>query len=380
MKAILIAGLLGLAGACGGEGDGPDDPGPPTGLRLVEVVSGLSSPVHVTSAPDDARLFVVEQEGRIRVVENGSLRAAPFLDIRDRVGSGGERGLLSVAFHPRFALNRQLYVYYTDLGGDIRIERYTADAGRTAADPASAHTILVVEHSSHGNHNGGLVTFGPDGMLYAGTGDGGGGGDPDRNGQNRASLLGKVLRLEVEGGDPYAIPSDTRFVGTAGARGEVWHYGLRNPWRFTFDSGLVFIADVGQNQWEEVDVAPTSTPGLNFGWNVMEASHCYSPSSGCDTSGKVLPVLEYGHDQGCSVTGGAVYRGSALPALRGAYFYSDYCEGWLRSFRIDAGRVTDSRSWDVGSIGNVTSFGADAAGELYLTSGNGRLYRFSPAP
>jgi glucose/arabinose dehydrogenase len=377
VKCLLLASLLGLSGGCGG--GGPDDPGPTSaGLRLEVVVSGLNSPVHVTSAAGDPRLFVVEQAGRIRVVQGGTLRPEPFLDIHDRVASGGERGLLSVAFHPRFAENGRLFVYYTDLDGDIRIERYTVNSARTSADPASAHPILTVEHSAHSNHNGGLALFGPDGRLYIGTGDGGGGGDPNGNGQNAGTLLAKLLRIDVDAADPYAIPADNPFAGQAGARGEVWALGVRNPWRFTFDGGQLWLADVGQNAWEEVNVTPLTTAAKNFGWNAMEGAHCYQPSSGCQTAGKLLPVLEYGHDQGCSITGGVVYRGAALAALRGHYFYSDYCEGWVRSFRLENGRPVDGRSWEVGDVGNVTSFGTDSAGEMYLTSSNGRLYRFVP--
>jgi len=377
LKLIAVTTLLGTIAGC--NGSGPDDPGPTfAGLRLEEVARGLSSPVHVASPPGDARLFVVEQGGRIRVVQDGTLLPQPFLDITDRVRSGGERGLLSVAFHPRFADNGRLYVYYTDLDGDIRVERYTANPTRTAADPATASTVIVVEHSRYSNHNGGLVLFGPGGRLFIGTGDGGGGGDPLRSGQDRASLLGKLLRLNVDGAEPYTIPADNPFVGQPGIRPEIWAYGLRNPWRFSFDGEQLWLADVGQNAWEEINVVAAGAAGLNYGWNLMEGNHCYT--SGCDPAGLVAPVHEYSHGDGCSVTGGSVYRGAAMPALHGHYFYADYCNGWVRSFRLEGGRVADPRTWEVGDVGNVTSFGTDRAGELYLTSTLGRLYRFVPAP
>jgi glucose/arabinose dehydrogenase len=377
VKLMMMAGVLGSLAGCGTTG--PDDPGPTaTGVGLEEVVRGLSEPVHVTAAPGDPRLFVVEQAGRIRVVQDGSLRPEPFLDITSRVRSGGERGLLSVAFHPGFAQNGRLYVYYTDLDGDIRIERYTANPARSSADPATASTVLVVEHSRYGNHNGGLVLFGPGGRLFIGTGDGGGGGDPLGSGQDRASLLGKLLRLNVDGAEPYTIPSDNPYVGQAGVRPEIWAYGLRNPWRFAFDGDQLWLADVGQNAWEEINAVAAGTAGLNFGWNLMEGSHCYT--AGCNATGLVVPVHEYSHADGCSVTGGSVYRGAAIPGLRGHYVYADYCEGWVRSFRLEGGRAADPRDWEVGDIGNVTSFGTGADGELYLTSSLGRLYRFVPAP
>jgi hypothetical protein len=374
--------LLLFLAACSG-GDGAVQPPPAVDeLRLVEVASGLSSPVYVTAPPDDPRLFIVEQPGRIRVVENGSLLATPYLDIVDRVGSGGERGLLSIAFHPRYAQNGFVYLNYTDRAGDTRVERYRASADRNRADPASAQLVIGIAQP-FSNHNGGQLQFGPDGKLYIGMGDGGSGGDPQGHGQDASTLLGDILRLDVDAGQPYAIPADNPFVGEAGRRGEIWITGVRNPWRFSFDreAGLLYVADVGQGEWEEVHVVPAGQGGQNFGWNVMEGKHCFRPSSGCDQRGLTLPVLEYSHaDGGCSVTGGYVYRGRSIPALRGHYFYSDYCAGWVRSFRYAGGQPVDPRSWEVGDVGNVLTFGEDAAGELYLGSSNGRVYRFAPAP
>lgn len=380
-SAVLLALLL---SACGGSNPSDGQQPPPaggTGVRLQEVAAGLDAPVYVTAPPGDARLFIVEQPGRIRVWENGALLPTPYLDITANVGYGGERGLLSVAFHPRYAQNGFFFVNYTDRSGDTRIERYRVSADRNRADAASAELVIGIDQP-YSNHNGGLVMFGPDGMLYVGMGDGGSGGDPQGHGQDASTLLGDILRLDVDGARPYAVPADNPFVGQAGKRPEIWATGVRNPWRFAFDreAGLLYVADVGQNQLEEVNVVRADQPGLNFGWAVMEGSRCYRPSTGCDQSGLVIPVLEYPHGAGggCSVTGGFVYRGSALPALRGHYFYADYCEGWVRSFRHAGGQAQDPRAWDFGDVGNVTSFGEDAARELYLTSSNGRVYKLVP--
>ncbi|MEX0893607.1 MAG: PQQ-dependent sugar dehydrogenase [Gemmatimonadota bacterium] len=370
-----------LALACADSTAPADDGTTPPGsleLRLVEVAAGLQSPVHVAAPSGDARLFVVEQPGRIRIIRNGALLERAFLDITAQVGSGGERGLLSVAFHPNYAANGRFYVNYTDTSGDTRVERYTVSADADVADAASASLVLAVAQP-FGNHNGGQVAFGPDGMLYIGMGDGGSGGDPLEHGQNLATLLGALLRIDVDAGEPYALPSDNPFTGTLAARAEIWAYGLRNPWRFHFDppSGLLYIADVGQNQWEEIHVEPADSGGVNYGWNVMEGRHCYGGGS-CDQSGLALPVLEYSHGDGCSVSGGAVYRGQLIPELRGHYFYADYCGGWIRSFRMDDGAAVDRLEWIRGA-GNVTSFGTDAAGEMYLVTGAGRVFRIERA-
>jgi glucose/arabinose dehydrogenase len=370
-----IAALL-LALGCGGSGG----PAPPINtelaLQLQQVATGLSGPVYVTSPPGDARLFIVEQPGRIRIVQNGQLVATPFLDIISRVGSGGERGMLSVAFHPQYSTNGFFYVYFTATNGDIRIERFRVSSNPNVADPGSSKVILGVAHP-RGNHNGGLALFGPDGMLYLGLGDGGGGGDPDLNGQNRNTLLGALLRIDVNTGDPYSIPAGNPFIGTSGARAEIWAIGLRNPWRFAFDpqGGNLYVADVGQGDREEVNVVSVTRAGVNYGWNIMEGSVCYNASS-CNQQGLEIPALEYRHlGNACSVTGGFVYRGSAIPELAGHYFYSDYCAGFVKSFKYENGAATDERTWELGNIGNVTSFGQDAAGELYLTAGGGTVYR-----
>ncbi len=348
-------------------------------ISLRPVAEGLVAPLFLTAPAGDPRLFVVEQPGRIRVIRDGRLLPAPFLDITDKVGYGGERGLLGLAFHPRFATNGRFYVDYTNRHGDTRVERYTAGPSADTADRASAQQVLFVAQP-YPNHNGGDVLFGPDGMLYIGMGDGGSGGDPRGNGQNLGALLGKLLRLDVDGAEPYASPPDNPFVGRPGARPEIWAYGLRNPWRMAFDrtAGLLYIADVGQNLWEEVDVAPAAAKGLNYGWNRMEGTHCYGIGL-CSREGLTLPVLEYGHGDGCAIVGGGVYRGHAVPALTGQYVYSDYCSGWLRSFRYDGAAAVDRRAWRIPSPGEVLSFGEDAAGELYLLAANGTVYRLAAA-
>jgi glucose/arabinose dehydrogenase len=374
--AVLSAAVLLLGCSDGTEAMGPDPREPlPGELGLQLVIEGLSSPLYLTAPPGDARLFVVEQGGRIRIIENGQLLPTPFLDLGGRISSGGERGLLSMAFHPDYATNGFFYVDYTDPNGDTRVERYRVSADPRVADATSATLILAVDQP-FANHNGGLLKFGVDGMLYIGMGDGGSGGDPQGHGQNPASLLGKLLRIDVDAGDPYAIPTDNPFATSATARREIWASGLRNPWRFSFDreTNDLYVADVGQNRYEEINVVAGSAAGVNYGWSVMEGAHCFQATT-CDQGGLTLPVLEYEHPDGCSVTGGYVYRGSAIPGLVGHYLYSDFCAGWLRSFRYADGRATDERDWAVGDIGNVMSFGEDNAGELYILTAGGDVYR-----
>ena len=380
---VLCAAVATFAiAACHSDSTGPGgSPLPPgIGLKLDPfITAGLSNPVFLSQPLDDGRIFVVEQGGRIRVVKNGAVQTTPFLDISTRVLSGGERGLLSVAFHPQYATNHFFYVYFTtQTNGDIRVERFTTTSNPEVADATTSKLIITAPHSTYSNHNGGLLTFGPDGMLYAGLGDGGSGGDPLGNGQNFNSLLGSLLRLDVDHGDPYAIPSDNPFVGQANHRGEVWAKGLRNPWRYAFDAptSLLYIADVGQDLHEEVDVVPASSAGLNYGWNVMEGLSCYNAST-CNQTGFTLPLIDYGHNGPCSITGGYVYRGSAIPAIRGHYFYSDYCAGFLRSFRYQNGVAVDQKDWGLTST-KVTSFGVDFAGELYMMSGD-TILKVAPA-
>jgi glucose/arabinose dehydrogenase len=370
----LTAGVL----ACSSNDMPSEQQNSSQGVQLEVVASGLTNPLQLTAPTGDARLFIVEQAGRIRVVQNGQLLPAPFIDLSNKLRYGGEQGLLSVAFHPQYSSNGFFFVNYTDTNGDTRVERYHVSSDPNRADAASAKQILFVKQP-YSNHNGGHILFGPDGMLYIGMGDGGSGGDPQGNGQNKASLLGKLLRIDVNSGDPYGIPSGNPFANTTGARPEIWAYGVRNPWRLAFDrtDNSFYVADVGQNAVEEINVVPAGTGGQNYGWNVMEGTRCYSSSS-CSKTGLTQPVSEYSHSDGCSITGGIVYRGTKLTALRGHYFYADYCQGWIRSFRYVNGQVTDQRNWDLGNIGQVLSFGEDSAGEMYVLSGNGRVYRFAP--
>lgn len=353
----------------------------PLALALQEVASGLDAPIFLTAPPGDSRLFILERPGRIRVLQNGNLLATPFLDISALTTTSGERGLLSLAFHPQYASNGYFFIYYTDLAGDIVIERRQVSAGNAnAADPLSALAILTIPHPTFSNHYGGLLSFGPDGYLYAGTGDGGSAGDPPGNAQNTNVLLGKLLRLDVNAStvaQPYAIPPGNPFA-TAGGRPEIWAYGLRNPWRYAFDvpAQLLYLADVGQANREEVDVRPVGQAGNNYGWNIMEGTQCYNSAS-CNQAGLVLPAIEYGHDTagGCSITGGYVYRGTALPELAGHYLYSDYCSGWLKSFSYSNGTASAVTDWGISSVGNILSFGQDAQNELYMLSGTGKVYK-----
>jgi glucose/arabinose dehydrogenase len=344
-------------------------------IGVEEVARGLDNPIYLTAPTGDARLFIVEQPGRIRIVDGGKLVDKPFLDITGKVGYGGERGLLSVAFHPLYQSNGFLFVNYTDKSGDTRIERFTVSADRNVVDPASSKLILTIDQP-YANHNGGLNLFGPDGMLYIGMGDGGSQGDPHGNGQNPNVLLGKLLRINVDRGEPYSAPAGNPYAG-GGGRGEIWALGLRNPWRFAFDktSGLLYIADVGQDKYEEMNIAPASRAGVNYGWSKTDGPSCFK-SPLCDKSGLQQPVFTYGHDHGtCSIIGGFVYRGRAMPEVAGQYFYSDYCSSWVRSFSYADGKLGDSHQWLDGGLGSIVSFGEDAHGELYVCSSNGKVYR-----
>ena len=350
-------------------------------LAVEQVASGLDQPVYLTAPTGDARLFVVEQPGRIRVIENGRLLGKPFLDIAAKVRSGGEQGLLSVAFHPQYRANGFLFVNYTDNKGDTRIERYTVSSDRNVVDAQSAKLILGIDQR-YSNHQGGLNLFGPDGMLYIGMGDGGSQGDPHGNGQNRNVLLAKLLRINVDRGDPYLIPSANPYAN-GGGRGEIWAIGLRNPWRFSFDrtSGLLYIADVGGDKFEEINVVPLSVAGVNYGWNVMEGPACRR-SLPCSMAGSQQPEVSYPtHENStCAVIGGSVYRGQKIPEIRGQYFYSDYCNSWVRSFGFAGGKVTDRHEWPLGRLGSIVSFGEDSQGELYICTSSGRVYRIVKSP
>jgi glucose/arabinose dehydrogenase len=349
-----------------------------TTVRLEQVGDRFRSPVFITSPPGDSRLFVVEQAGRIRVLKEGRVLDQPFLDISARVRSGGEQGLLSMAFHPDYGTNRWFYVNFTDRNGDTHVERFTASTNPDVADLGSMLLVLKIDQP-YSNHNGGLVMFGPDGMLYIGMGDGGSGGDPQGNGQNPRALLGKMLRINVSRGEPYTVPAGNPFANEQRGAPEVWATGMRNPWRFSFDrsANLLYIGDVGQNREEEINVAPANRAGINYGWNIMEGSSCFR-SSRCDRDRLHVPAVSISQSDGaCSVIGGYVYRGRRVPEITGHYFYSDYCGGWLRSFRYQNGAAADRRTWKIQEIGNVVSFGEDSAGELYIVAENGRIFRFA---
>jgi len=396
--AVLFGGLLLACGGGGGGSGGTAPPvsGPvpqqpaPTALTLTAFASGLSAPTYLIAPPGDARQFIVERAGRILIMRNGALLPRPFLDIRAGVGTAGEGGLLSLAFDPNYAANGRFYVYRTDLGGDILIERYALAGNPDQADPASALPIIRIAHPTYQNHYGGQLAFGPDGYLYLGTGDGGGAGDPNGNAQNLESLLGKLLRLDVSAAsaaEPYRIPPSNPYVNAKGNRSEIWAAGLRNPWRFAFDPGAaagarLYIADVGQDANEEVDFAAVTAGGLNYGWPRMEGTACYLAQS-CDRNGLELPVLEYKHttaaNSPCSITGGFVYRGSTMPALAGRYFYSDYCAGFVRSFLASGNAISEQRDWNLANVGRVVSFGQDGQGELYLLTDSGAIWKLAPA-
>lgn len=349
------------------------------GVRAQLISSEVEAPVALVAPPGDARLFVVEQPGRIRIVRDGRLAKRPFLDLTRMVSYRGERGLLGLAFHPQYARNGVFVVNYTDREGDTRIVRYRVSADPDSADPGSAREIMRIEQP-FGNHNGGTVVFGPDSMLWIGMGDGGSGGDPRGYARNPRSLLGKMLRIDIDRGAPYAIPRDNPHADGREALPEIWARGLRNPWKFSFDrrDGTLWIADVGQNQWEEIDAVDPRRGGLDFGWNLREGRHPFG-SGTASAQGMTDPVYEYSHDEGCSVTGGFVYRGRAIPALRGHYVFSDYCSGRLESIRLEAGRVVEHVRWDAGALGSVSGFGEDAAGELHVLDHRGRILRLVPA-
>jgi glucose/arabinose dehydrogenase len=379
--------LCALMAACNGSdevGGGGASPPPATSnsLRLQTVTAVLSSPVFLTAPTGDVgRLFIVEQGGLIRILNSldGTPRATAFLDVAGLIVTGGEQGLLGMAFDPNYAGNGRFYIYYTNTAGDIVIARYGVSSNPDIANAGAQAILKTIAHPTNQNHNGGMLAFGPDGCLYAGIGDGGGRGDPNGNAQNTNSLLGKILRLDPETGS--ACGTDNPFANGTGGAPEVWSFGLRNPWRFSFDrsTGVLYIGDVGQDQREEVDavVGPNAGQGVNFGWNIMEGFACFNPPSGCNSSGLTPPILDYSHDAGaCSVTGGYVYRGTLNPAVNGSYFYADYCAGFVRSFQLQGGRPSSQNTWPLLSPGGqITSFGEDARGELYILTQTGGLSR-----
>ncbi|MDW8140876.1 MAG: PQQ-dependent sugar dehydrogenase [Candidatus Bipolaricaulota bacterium] len=348
-------------------------------IELQQIATGFARPVYVTHAGDGSgRLFVVEQAGIIKIIRDGRTLATPFLDIRDRVEMGArmsdERGLLSVAFHSKYKENGRFFVNYTARKQNV-LKSVIAEYKVSPTNPDIAdrtERVLLEVDQPFANHNGGLNKFGPDGFLYIGLGDGGAAGDPLNAGQSLDTLLGKILRIDVER-DPYAIPQDNPFVGQANAKGEVWAYGLRNPWRFSFDrcTGRLFAGDVGQNRLEEIDLIEK---GKNYGWKIMEGSQCYDPPALCNTQGLELPIAEYDHSLGCSVTGGYVYRGTQYPSLVGHYLFGDYCSGRIWSLvQESSGRWVMRQLID--SPYSISSFGEDEQGELYVVHHGGALYR-----
>jgi glucose/arabinose dehydrogenase len=355
-------------------------------LALEPVVGGLDGPLDLAVRPDDPDgLYVVEQVGRVRVIRDGALVDQPFLDITGIVSAGGESGLLGLAFHPDPDDGR-FFVYYSALDGDQVVSSFRFDPAAPGVALPDSEVVLLDMDDQFGNHNGGSLVFGPDGYLYIGTGDGGGGGDPLDSGRRLDTLLAKILRIDIDGGSaggvPYGIPDDNPFVDVAGALPEIWHTGLRNPWRFRFDRDTsdLWIGDVGQGAWEEINRAPAGVGGLDFGWNVMEGTHCYG-SDDCDQGGLTLPVAEYGHDEGCSVTGGTVYRGATQPDLVGWYVLSDYCSG--RFWVVDAAAAADGLQEPLVALDsgrNISAIAEDAAGEMFATDLSGEVLRVVIVP
>jgi glucose/arabinose dehydrogenase len=377
-RATLVLSACALLAACGSEPGGSEGTIPvvtaptatdgtateradePLRIRLEVVVNGLDAPVGMAWTPSEPdRLYIVEQPGSVRIVENGELLPAPFLDIRSKVRSGGEQGLLSLAFDPDYESNRLFYVDYTDTNGDTRVVEYEAGG----AAPVERRELLFVDQP-YANHNGGQLAFGPDGRLYVGMGDGGSGGDPENRAQNLDERLGKLLSIDPHGSGTWRIEG----------------YGLRNPWRFSFDreTGDLWIGDVGQGAWEEIDHTPRESPGLeNYGWDAYEGTHVYEDKDPNPEGHLVMPVYQYSHDEGCSVTGGFVYRGDDIPAARGRYFFADYCSDRMWSLLLRGGEAADVRR-DAIPVASLSSFGEDARGELYALSLDGELVKLVP--
>ncbi len=385
IAALLTAGILMTAITGCKEEAARHAPYVTSGLKTI--ATGLDFPLYLTTAPgDNNRLFIVEKGGLIRIIKNGAMLETPFLDIRKLVSDRSEQGLLGLAFDPGYAANGRFYVSYTDTAGNSKIVRYLVSANPDAAQTAPDRILLTIDQP-YANHNGGNITFGPDGYLYIGMGDGGAGNDPAGNGQDKTDLLGSLLRIDVSPQGDYSIPGDNPFINQPSVRPELWDFGLRNPWRFSFDrkTGDLYIADVGQNAREEINIAPAAHgggKGLNYGWNIMEGTICTpGVNPNCSKSGLTLPVLDYDHSGGaCSVTGGYVYRGSAVPEIQGTYFYADYCAGWVKSFVYSNGKSTDHKDWiSLRPGGNITSFGEDGQGELYILTSQGGVFRIVSA-
>lgn len=383
IRTILCVCFTGLLAACGEEGETQDTSPTSTSLKLQTISSNLNSPVFLTAPPGDVnRLFVVEQGGTIRILDRttGS-QLSTFLTVAG-ITSGGERGLLGLAFDPDYNTNGRFYIFYTDANGAITIARFlVSSTNPNLANPSSQVILVSIPHPTFANHNGGMLAFGPDGCLYAGVGDGGSSGDPNNNAQSLTSGLGKILRIDPS--TPGAACTNggvNPFVLTGGNQ-LVWGYGLRNPWRFAFDGGNLYIGDVGQAAREEINVSPgpNAGRGLNFGWRLMEGSACFNPATNCNNGTLTLPILEYPHENGaCSVTGGFVYRGQVAPAIQGTYFYADFCAGFVRSFRFNNGSAVERTEWPLLAASSITGFGQDGLNELYILTQGGTVSRIVP--
>jgi glucose/arabinose dehydrogenase len=391
--------LLVLVAACGGGNDGPPPvdardptdaavatctPKSGTAIDFETIATGLDQPLLATSPPGDPRLFVIEQTGKVRVIKNGQLLETPFIDLGSAIQCCGEQGLLGIAFHPDFGQNDRFYVHHTVKNtGEHAIVEYKQVFGTDTADPDSRREILRFS-DPYGNHNAGALEFGPDGMLYIAFGDGGAGGDPEDRAQNLSQLFGKILRIDVDartGTKEYGIPADNPYAaspdGPTDPRPEVWQYGLRNPFRFTFDraTGNIYIGDVGQETWEEIDVSP-NMPNVNYGWDDREGQHCYEPTANCLVADRLEPVVEFNHSDGwASIMGGAVYRGSCFSDLVGTYFYGDHYAGRLWAFEYSNGQAMNNRRVSDTDLAGMTSVHPDALGELYVTTINGTVRR-----
>lgn len=379
---IMVSGPAVVAAVPAPVAEGVDPvPGSVDGLSLspVLVTDDLDQPTDVVGAPDDDRLFVVEKAGRIEIVEDGIVRDQPFLDITRWVGSvGNEQGMLSLRFHPQYAENGRIFIFFTDTTGTSQLAEASVDATGETVDLSSLRSIMSFPQFGQ-YHQSGSMMFGPDGYLWVSLGDGGGIGDPLGHGQDNTNIDASIIRIDVDNGDPYGVPDDNPFIGT-NARPEIWAYGLRNPWRISYDSttGLVYIPDVGQEGSEEINVVPLGESGRNFGWAESEGTECYGDGV-CDTSDHTLPVYRYLHDgNGCAIIGGEVYRGSLMPEVDGHFFFSDFCLGWVRSVVLDDSDVHLVVDWTTerdDRLGNVTTIGSDRHGELYVANLAGELWR-----
>jgi len=391
---VLAISLVGCPGGSSTSGSTmTPPPHPAIGLRLESLNTSLSFPIFVTAPPGDTlRLFVAEKGGTIKILDrNTGALIGTFLNISSLLPSspGFEQGLLGLAFDPQYGINRRFYVSYTDVNGNSVVARYLVNMNNANLAVPTADRILITVSQPFANHNGGMIAIGPfDNLLYIGLGDGGDANDPGNRAQDTGVLLGKILRIDVSQGTtpqpPYNVPPDNPFVNIAGAD-EIWSLGLRNPWRFSFDRQLgdLYIADVGQGTKEEVNASTFATgggKGVNYGWKIMEGTICRPPTTACDMTGLTPPVDEYDHPTGCSITGGYVYRGTAVPALQGTYFYGDYCAGFVRSFKLAGNVATERTTWASIAVSpeNITSFGEDAVGELYIVTQQGGLYRIVP--